>query len=133
MIITCSDPCSDLFWHYICFIRDDIQTCSDYTNNLFCYNNNLFWPLFWFVLTLLFFQDDIQIYSGSCSHFFWHFIYFVLAIIEYITLIKNTNKKSLSKYSQVGSCFEVFIVKDPMMQSEFNFDVWFVIYIFFKF
>jgi hypothetical protein len=43
------------------------------------------------------------------------------------------NKKSLSKYSQVGSCFEVFIVKNPMMQSEFNFDVWFVIYRFFSF
>jgi hypothetical protein len=33
----------------------------------------------------------------------------------------------LSKYSQVGSCFEVFIVRNPMVRSEFNFDVWFVI------
>jgi hypothetical protein len=28
----------------------------------------------------------------------------------------------------VGSCFEVFIVKNLMVRSEFNFDVWFVIY-----
>jgi hypothetical protein len=33
----------------------------------------------------------------------------------------------------VGSCFEVFIVRNPMMRSEFNFDVWLVIYRFFKF
>jgi hypothetical protein len=39
----------------------------------------------------------------------------------------------LSKYSQVGSCFEVFIVRNPMVQSEFNFDVWLVIYKFFSF
>jgi hypothetical protein len=33
----------------------------------------------------------------------------------------------------VGSCFEVFIVRNPMVRSEFNFDVWFVIYTFFSF
>jgi hypothetical protein len=45
----------------------------------------------------------------------------------YITLIKNKNK-NLSKYRQVGSCFKVVIVKNPMVQSEFNFDTQFNIY-----
>jgi hypothetical protein len=33
----------------------------------------------------------------------------------------------------VRSCFEVFIVKNPIVPSEFNFDVEFVIYSFFNF
>jgi hypothetical protein len=51
--------------------------------------------------------------SNSCSDLFFgaiyklvqlflfvlHFIRFVLTITEYITVIKNTNDKSLSKYS----------------------------------
>jgi hypothetical protein len=55
-----------------------------------------------------------------------------LLLIEYITLIKTYELKSLSKYSQVRSCFKVFIVRNPMMQSEFNFDIYFLIYKFFK-
>jgi hypothetical protein len=26
------------------------------------------------------------------------------------------------KYNQVGSCFEVFVIKNTIVQSEFNFD-----------
>jgi hypothetical protein len=37
----------------------------------------------------------------------------------------------LLKYSQVRSCFEVFIVKNSMVKSKFNFDTRFVIYRFF--
>jgi hypothetical protein len=37
----------------------------------------------------------------------------------------------LSKSSQVGSCFEVFIARNPMVRSKFNFDVCSVIYRFF--
>jgi hypothetical protein len=40
--------------------------------------------------------------------------------------------KSLSKYSQVRSCFQVFIVRNPMVRSDFTSDVWFVIYRFFS-
>jgi hypothetical protein len=39
----------------------------------------------------------------------------------------------LSKYSQVESRFKVFIVRNPMVQSEFNFCTQFMIYRFFKF
>jgi hypothetical protein len=42
--------------------------------------------------------------------------------------LKIRIKKVCQKYSQVRSCFEVFIVRNPMVQSKFNFDVWFVIY-----
>jgi hypothetical protein len=44
-----------------------VISCSDY-------NNNLFWSLVWFVLTLFFFfvRDDIQSCSGSCSRLFRH-------------------------------------------------------------
>jgi hypothetical protein len=42
------------------------------------------------------------------------------------------NKKSLLKYSQVRSCFKVFIVRNLMVQSEFNFNVLFAIYSFCK-
>jgi hypothetical protein len=41
--------------------------------------------------------------------------------------------KILSKYIYVGSCFEEFIVRNTMVQSEFNFDTWFSRYDFFYF
>jgi hypothetical protein len=75
--------------------------------------------------------DIIGCCTDSCSRLFSHFIRFVPAITKYITLIKNTNKKSMSKYSQVGSCCEVFIVINSIVQSEFNFDTRFMIYRFF--
>jgi hypothetical protein len=65
LIITCSDPCSDLFWHYFF----------------------LFGVAYKLVSTI------IGSYYDSCSRLLWHFICFVLTIIEYITLIKNINLK----------------------------------------
>jgi hypothetical protein len=106
-----------LFWQYIFFVRDDtqncfgynricsntffqddIQTCSGY-NNIFVlaiviscsiYNNNMCLSLFWFVLTpyLLFGMTYklvltvVLVCSGT------PFV-FVLAITEYITVIKK--------------------------------------------
>ena len=39
--------------------------------------------------------------------------------------------KILSKYIYVGSCFEEFIIKNTMVQSKFNLDIYFVNYRFF--
>ena len=41
--------------------------------------------------------------------------------------------KILSKYIHVGSCFEGFIIRNTMVQSKFNLNVYFVNYRFFKF
>jgi hypothetical protein len=43
------------------------------------------------------------------------------------------NKKCSLKYSQVRSCFNGFIVRNSMLQSEFSSDTQFMKYIFFKF
>ena len=42
-------------------------------------------------------------------------------------------KKVLSKYIQVGSCFEGLSKRDTIVQSEFEFDIWFKNYNFFRF
>jgi hypothetical protein len=39
--------------------------------------------------------------------------------------------KKLSKYIHVGSCFEEFIVRNTMVQLDFNYDIWFRCYDFF--
>jgi hypothetical protein len=46
--------------------------------------------------------------------------------------LKNTNKNFVKIWS-VGSCYEYFIVRILMVQSEFNFDSCFIIYRFFNF
>jgi hypothetical protein len=50
---------------------------------------------------------------------------FVLAITEYITLIKNANKKFVKKWDLVS---KFLLSRNPMVRSKFNFDVWFLIY-----
>jgi hypothetical protein len=51
---------------------------------------------------------------------------------KYTTLIKKMNKNS-SKYSQVRSCCKDFVVINPIVQLELNFDVLFKIYYFLSF
>jgi hypothetical protein len=121
------------------FVQDVIQACSDR-------NRILFRQLFSFVLTLnLFVRDDIKkLFWTLCSDPFIDLFEMICELVphititwlvrtEYITLIKNANKKSSSKYSQVRSCCEDFIIRNLMVQSKFHFDVRFMIYTFFKF
>jgi hypothetical protein len=50
--------------------------------------------LSWFVLTPhLLFGMTYKLILTIALVLFWHFVRFVLAITEYITVIKNTNKK----------------------------------------
>jgi hypothetical protein len=54
------------------------------------YNNNMRLTLVLICSDTTFvFRDDIQTCSDNCSRLFWHLIRFVLAITEYITVIKK--------------------------------------------
>jgi hypothetical protein len=73
----------------------------------------------------------MQTYSAYNSDFLSMYKYFVQLICKfcsmvkyctkYITLIKNTNKK-IVKIESSEIFLEIFIIRKPTMQSEFNFD-----------
>ena len=68
-------------------------------------------------------------FSRSIEHFnqFTLVFFFIVHKAIYVIL------KILSKHIQVGSCFEDLIERNTVAQSEFEFDVWFKNYNFFKF
>jgi hypothetical protein len=105
------------------FVRDEMQICCDYNNKFFwlqisypAYNNNLFSPLFWFVLTLHLFLFGITykivptiigFYSYSCSNLFVLTLYFVLFEMTYklaLAIIISCSGYSNILFVVVGVC-----------------------------
>ena len=56
----------------------------------------------------------------------FYFFYFHVCFFSFV-------HKFFIKYIHVGSCFEEFIARNTMMQSDFNLDTWFTSYDFFYF